>query len=327
MDKLKISIAMCTYNGERFLREQLESILNQTRLPDELIVCDDKSSDKTLEILKNFSSQCPFPVHLFINKRNLGSTKNFEKAINNCNGDVIILADQDDVWHKEKINLIEKEFQKDKDIGLVFSDAHVVDFELQYLYNLWDFVGFDTKKKKIINTYEFTKAILERNFITGATMAFRSDLRKYVLPISEKWIHDAWISVILTSISKSRFIDTPLILYRQHSGNQIGAKKVKSKILLNRKFSFFERQEQLLKAYKYNLDIYNHINSKIELKTLFHKKNMLYLENKLAHLKKRISLSSDRRKRLYIIINELITLRYHKYSNGFRSAIKDLIIK
>ena len=94
----RLSIAMCTYNGARFLSEQLESIAVQTRLPDELIVCDDRSTDGSVEIIRNFALHAPFEIRLEINTNNLGSTKNFEKAIGLCKGEIIALADQDDVF-------------------------------------------------------------------------------------------------------------------------------------------------------------------------------------------------------------------------------------
>src|SRR5882724_11959920 len=94
----RISVAMCTYNGAGFLSEQLESIAAQTRLPDELVICDDRSTDESVEIVRNFARHTPFSVRLEMNEENLGSTKNFEKSIGLCQGEIIALADQDDVW-------------------------------------------------------------------------------------------------------------------------------------------------------------------------------------------------------------------------------------
>src|SRR5438128_2977881 len=99
----KISIAMCTYNGEQFLRDQLASIAVQTRPPDELVVCDDHSADATCEIVARFAASSPFPVRLHVNEQNLGSTKNFEHAIRLCEGDIIALSAQYDDWLPEKL--------------------------------------------------------------------------------------------------------------------------------------------------------------------------------------------------------------------------------
>jgi glycosyltransferase involved in cell wall biosynthesis len=102
---------MCTYNGSRHLKSQLDSISAQTRLPSELVICDDASSDDTVPIIEQFAASVPFRVRLDVNAQNLGSTKNFEKAIQKCKGDLIALSDQDDVWLPRKLEVLEAEFQ------------------------------------------------------------------------------------------------------------------------------------------------------------------------------------------------------------------------
>ena len=99
---LTISIAMTTYNGEKYLQEQLDSFLGQNRLPDELVVCDDGSQDRTMAILESFSSRAPFPVRIYRNSAKLGYSKNFEKAGSLCTGDIIAFSDEDDVWDAQK---------------------------------------------------------------------------------------------------------------------------------------------------------------------------------------------------------------------------------
>src|ERR671927_271278 len=106
--RAKFSVAMCTYNGARFVREQLASIAAQTRPPDELVVCDDCSTDATLECIREFARTAPFPVRVVENEKNAGSTKNFERAVELCEGDFIALADQDDVWLPEKLQRLEE---------------------------------------------------------------------------------------------------------------------------------------------------------------------------------------------------------------------------
>ena len=99
----KISVALCTYNGERFLRQQLESIQQQSRLPDELVVCDDRSRDQTVAIVREFATSVSFPVVIVQNPETLGSSRNFEKAIRLCTGDLIALSDQDDIWYPNRL--------------------------------------------------------------------------------------------------------------------------------------------------------------------------------------------------------------------------------
>src|SRR3954468_8143226 len=98
-ERSRISVAMCTYNSERFVGEQLASIRNQTRPPDELVICDDGSSDGTMEHVARYAESAPFEVRVHVNERNLGSTKNFEQAIGLCEGQIVVMSGDDDVWH------------------------------------------------------------------------------------------------------------------------------------------------------------------------------------------------------------------------------------
>ena len=103
---MKLSVALCTYNGEKYIKEQLESILNQTVAIDEIIICDDRSNDKTTAIIEQFQAEYPDKISLHKNHANLGSTKNFEKSISICTGDYIFLSDQDDIWKANKVEKI-----------------------------------------------------------------------------------------------------------------------------------------------------------------------------------------------------------------------------
>src|ERR1700678_75351 len=123
----RISVALCTYNGERFLSQQLASVQQQTRLPDEVVVCDDQSTDGTVEMVRAFAASVSFPVRIFENERNLGFAANFERAIGLCEGNLIALSDQDDIWYPVRLERSEQEFTAHPEAGLVFSDADVID--------------------------------------------------------------------------------------------------------------------------------------------------------------------------------------------------------
>ncbi len=126
---IELSVAMCTYNGAAFLPAQLQSIVTQTRLPDELVICDDRSSDDTVGIINAFAHTAPFPVRFEINETNLNSTKNFERAISQCRGRIIALSDQDDLWLSQKLERICTVLDANPNAGYVFSDADLVDRE------------------------------------------------------------------------------------------------------------------------------------------------------------------------------------------------------
>src|SRR5215510_9347897 len=148
--KHKVSIALCTYNGAKYLPQLLDSYLAQSRLPDEVVVCDDRSQDETVAILDGFAARAPFSMRLLVNDQNIGSTKNFEKAISLCSGDIIFLSDQDDVWAPSKIEEMVRAFDADQAIGMVVSNAELVDETLRPLgVTLFD-RGYTDEEKKLI---------------------------------------------------------------------------------------------------------------------------------------------------------------------------------
>lgn len=128
---MRISIAMTTYNGARYLNDQLDSFSVQTKLPDELVVCDDKSSDNTINILDDFKRTAPFDVKIICNEENIGYTKNFQKALSLCSGDLIFLSDQDDVWLSDKVEIMSSYFNENRDIYVLLADMIIVDRDLK----------------------------------------------------------------------------------------------------------------------------------------------------------------------------------------------------
>jgi glycosyltransferase involved in cell wall biosynthesis len=218
----RISVALCTYNGEQFLPQQLASIEQQTRPPDELVVCDDRSTDRSLGILREFGASVSFPVKITQNSETLGSTKNFEQAIRLCSGDLIALTDQDDIWYPKRLERSEQEFVAHPEAGLVFSDADVMDEQDRPLGDtLWRRLGFVGKRRQDLLAGRFG-VLAKHRFVTGATVTLRADLRDRYLPIGEGWIHDEWIALITAAFADLRLIDEPLIRYRIHTLQQVG---------------------------------------------------------------------------------------------------------
>jgi hypothetical protein len=326
---MKISVAMCTYNGARFLREQLDSIAAQARPPDELVICDDASTDATSEIVRDFATSTLFPVRLHANDGILGSTKNFEKAIKLCSGDVIALSDQDDVWRSDKLALIEKCFSEDPDIGMVFSDAEIVDEQLRTLgRRVWNESGFNKEKQRLIREGKAFEVLLPAWWVTGATMAFQAKFKDLVLPIPTNlpMIHDGWISLVIAAVAKITFIAEPLILYRQHDRQQLGAPARRSDEVENAKTRLLARLMGLSRHNSY-LDLVKSLNAIHERLALEGKavKGIRAIEDQLKHLNARSHLPDQALSRLTLVLKELLTRRYHKYSNGISSAVKDLV--
>ncbi len=220
-----VSIALATYNGARFLREQLDSICDQTWTTMEILVGDDRSTDGTVEILTEYRQKCG--LYLEINDETLGVIKNFGRIISRCRGEYIALADQDDVWRPEKIEKIVKILEASPDVGYVFTDAELVGEDLRTLHRfLWETIGFDGNLRAGFFRGEQVRTYLRKQVVTGATMVFRATLLDAVLPlpVSHKWLHDGWIALVASSIGAPGVaLAEPLILYRQHEAQQIGA--------------------------------------------------------------------------------------------------------
>jgi glycosyltransferase involved in cell wall biosynthesis len=220
---MNLSISLCTYNGAVYLKEQLESIAAQTRTPDELVISDDQSTDDTLKVIEEFAATADFPVRISVNESNLGIAKNFEKAISLSRGDVILLSDQDDIWHRDKLESVERIFEAKPQLSLVFSNAELVDETLRrFDETLFDLVHFNSEKQRLVESGRALDLQLRENLILGATMAFRATLKELVLPISGDGplVHDGWIVLLIAAVGEIDFINRPLLKYRQHSAQQ-----------------------------------------------------------------------------------------------------------
>lgn len=321
----KISIALCTFNGSNYLKEQLDSFISQDRQPDEVIICDDRSSDQTHEIVNDFIKRAPFKVKFVINSNNLGITKNFEKAISLCTGDLIALSDQDDVWHPQKISLHEKIFDNRSEIGVSFSNAEVVDQDLNPIgYDMWHRVVFTQSEQKKVQNEEAVSVFLKHFIITGATMVFKADLKPVILPIPSCWFHDAWLALIIASISNVSLIDEPLVEYRQHSDNQLGGiqKGLAKQIVEAFKTDRDDYYKIELLRYRLALDRLRNISDNYSVS-----ENIYLLNEKIKHLQIRASMSRNRFFRIPFILKEIIQLGYYRYSRNWGSIAMDLLFK
>ena len=331
MNSSGFSIAMCTYNGARFLSEQLESIAAQTLSPDEIVICDDVSADATTEIVRDFASRTPIPVRLFINEQNLGSTRNFARAIGLCQGQLIALSDQDDVWLPQKLERLAAMFDRQPGAGMVFSDAEVVDEKLCARGpTLWNQIGFDaTVRQRFLRGQTF-EVLLPGWTVTGATAAFRSTYRDLILPIPTNlsMIHDGWIALVIAAVAEVALIEEPLIKYRQHAAQQIGApeRAARSTPLRIKSLDGLQAAMRHENSYDALITIGEQVKERLLSRCAdFDCGDALSrLDQRLAHLRTRSRMPGTSFSRLAPVFRELFAGRYHRYSTGFRSAAKDL---
>lgn len=197
-----ISVCIATYNGEKYIKEQLNSILTQLNSDDEVIISDDSSTDSTLDIVRGFKDE---RIKIYADNKFHSPVFNFENAILKAKGDYIFLSDQDDIWVNNKVSVMMEYLQK---YDLVCSDCYVVDSELNIIRD--SVKGLLPCKTGLIQN-------LIINSYSGSRMAFSRKILNYALPFPPKIaMHDIWIALIAEIFGKTYFIDQPLIKYRRH---------------------------------------------------------------------------------------------------------------
>ncbi|MCF0049727.1 glycosyltransferase [Dyadobacter sp. LJ53] len=294
------------------MSEQLKSIADQTLPVDELVVCDDRSKDNTIEIIQSFAENCAFPVHIHVNETNLGSTKNFEKCLSLCTGDIIFLCDQDDKWRPDRVQKQADYLNAHSDKDAVFCDAMKMGDDSKPVGStIWEEIEFDAKKQ---NTWKSGKAheILFTGFIvTGATLAIRKSCLARLMPFPTHvpdLIHDAWMAMVLSLEGKIDFIPETLIYYRIHASQQVGfgnkVDKVQLKDRLNRDrnkklIPLKEKGEKLLGMYKL-----------LKALPFVPQEKLMKLDLAQAHFFKRSALPDNRLLRFPFVVNNVIQGHY-----------------
>jgi glycosyltransferase involved in cell wall biosynthesis len=201
-----ISVCLATYNGEQYIREQLNSILFQLNQNDEVIISDDGSTDNTISILESYNDS-----RIKIYKNNFKNVvKNFEFLINKSKGDYIFLSDQDDIWEPSKVKEYINVFSKDDKATLVISNLQLIDKDGNNLHREFYKNNFSNK---LLNN------IIQNNFI-GCSIAFKKEVKNFILPFPKDLaMHDWWIGTCSIIFGKVVFIDKKLIYYRRHDNN------------------------------------------------------------------------------------------------------------
>jgi hypothetical protein len=323
-----ISVVLCTYNGERFLREQLDTIAAQSLPAFELIVCDDLSTDATLRLVEVFATTAPFPVRIHRNAERLGSTRNFEQGMRLATGALIAFCDQDDRWHLDKLAQLARIMQGDRIAG-VFTDAGLIDDTGAPLPDsLWSRGHITPSDLQRFRT-DPIGLLLRQDVATGATMILRSSVRDLYPAIPPEWVHDGWLvwMIVLHAGRIGRLEPSPLRLieYRVHHAQQTGGEAAR---VGSRSDPLATRLEKArLAGHAHHLAAARRLNLVL---TYWLDRNhgardatALRLERTIALLEQRSSLPLPRLTRAVRIL--VMLPLYVKYGNGLRSAIRDLL--
>ena len=326
--ELSVSVALAVYKGEKFIKEQLKSIFEQTIVPQEIVIFDD-SDDKATELaIQQVSKYSPCPLLYFHNPFPLKVTKNFEKAVSKCTGDIIFFCDQDDIWEKNKIEVFKDFFKSHVEYVAVFSDGYVVDPDLKpFNYSLWDMLFFSKSEQDKFYRRRGFEVLLRHIVSSGNTMAFRSEIKKAILPFPEMHsCHDSWTALIASAIGKVSIIPDKLIRYRLHQDNLIGQQKPG----LFDKVKLAKRQLKI-NIFEYNLELAQKVKERLEcLEKSGYKVSdteFRLISEKIKHYTIRINMSRFLIFRISAILKEWLRGRYRKYSYGVGSILQDIFLR
>lgn len=321
-----VSVALCTYDGERWLGPFLDSLLAQTHPPGELVVNDDGSSDATLALLDDFASRAPFAVDVVVNPRRLGSTMNFAASFARCSLPFIAPADQDDVWAPSKLERMARAMDERR-LAMAFSDGLVIDAVGDPVATtLWQGVGFDDRRRRQFQR-DPLGLLLRRSVVTGAAMMFRAEHLDRLLPFPDAlngegslMLQDRWIALVLAAVADVGVVAETLISFRQHESQQTGLREAVSTSEVARQLrrttsstatGLVTRAEQLAAVLE-------------RVEGHAHPGDDHRIAEAVTHLRARATLPPSRARRLGPVLGEWCTGRYGRYSGGSRSAVADL---
>ncbi len=229
---------MASFNGEKYISQQLESIINQSYTNLEIVITDDASSDSTLDIIKGFQSKFDF-IRLFKHEKNLGITPTFEHSFRQCRGDYITICDQDDIWASNKIEFLVNAM---KDEDMVYSNSELIDRHGH---------SMNLQINALANLRSFYSGIpfLVGVCLPGHTMLLKAEFLKSILPIPVEIIYDRWICFCAAGNNGIKYVDKPLVGYRQHESNSFGVGKSRNKSKRKTRQERFDQKLQELKLF------------------------------------------------------------------------------
>ncbi len=318
--KPTISIALCTYNGEAYLTTQWQSLVEQQLLPDEIVVCDDHSSDGTVALLEKLAAAAPFPVRILVNENRLGFNKNFEQVLTECTGDLVFICDQDDYWFPEKTRIMTDFMVSHPTTQVAFCDAWVTDDQLKERQSrFWSWVRFDEATRTRWQLGDMMDVMLDGNRVMGCASVIRRSLLTSILPIPGDvpgYIYDGWIGLVAAAYDSIQFVDEPLQLYRTHQKQQVGVgreEEIPDRIRLRDRFIRSRsiklaplREKQAALATVARL-----LSERISKST----PGMKQLHRRLAHFTMRSCLPHDRLRRFQPVLHGLQQGDYQRYAD------------
>lgn len=320
---MTVSVAMCTRNGESFIAEQVDSVLNQTRPIDELVVSDDDSDDRTVATIERIvAARAPgLTLSILRNRPALGVVENFQQAIAACSGDLVVLSDQDDRWAPDRVERAAALFERSEDLLLTHSNARLIDDTGRVLPGtLFQSLRVSPWERERVRRGTAIDVLVRRNIVTGATTMFRRTLAAAALPVPEGWLHDEWLGIMAAVHGRIGIVPGTPIDYRQHASNQIGVRDLG---LLGRIRKVREpRTERNRNLY---LRAQSLVDRLLEMGDAIDTRVYRIAWAKLEHERYRLALPMGRFRRALPVT--VIALRggYRRYGLGMQDAVRDIL--
>ena len=320
---MRVAVALATFNGARFIDTQLRSIFDQTRLPDEIVISDDGSTDDTLKIARSFRQEAKrkgIALSVVSRKGAPGVAANFSHAVAKTTAELIALADQDDVWLPSKIESLATLLESDDSLVMVHSDAELVDEVGQPIgLGVLESLRITGGEKHNLMTGHGIRALTRRNLVTGSTSMIRRELVAKAGAIPEGWLHDEWWALVAAQTDGLLLDSRVFQSYRQHSDNQVGATQSGWARLMER---FGEPQSVFRERHRVRHEGLRHFLSSASWSGTPEARKLL--EGRLHHYSWQATLPAVRMARIISILGAFARGDYAKYRRGAFDAMRDL---
>ena len=313
-----LSVALCTYNGARYLPDQLASIIQQTSLPDEIVIRDDGSTDDTLSVILEFQATAPVPVRILADGERLGVAGNFMTCARACSGEIILFCDQDDVWLETRVAAFRQAFRQQPEAVAIFGDADITDENLQRTgQSLWQSYFLSPTEIRLIGAGEALSVLARHVFVTGAALGVRTAWLKTMPDPAPGFFHDEWLGWF--AAGKLRLLDQKTLLYRQHASQQTGLK-----------LGPVAKLRHLLKTLAASVDLlerdqerFQRLAQQLEEAGLSARADLV--RRKVAFIQWRLALPTNPVRRLLAVLQRLLSGDYQRFTIARRSVVKDIL--
>jgi glycosyltransferase involved in cell wall biosynthesis len=321
----RVSVALGTHDGERFLGAQLASILDQAYPVDEIVLSDDASTDGTVALAERIVAEHRaaggrVELRVLRNRPALGVTRNFERALRAATGDLVALSDQDDVWRPDRVSRAVETFAARPAVQLVASDATLIDADGADLgATLFATLGLGDALRERLDGREAFDELLHRNLLTGATVMVRRELVERASPFPDSWVHDEWLAMVASVTGGLAVLPDRLIGYRQHGANQIGV----TALGWSGRFGKLRepRTDRNARLLARASDLAERLPGIAATRPAVADR----LAAKLAHEHARSALPAGRVRRVPHVLREWRTGRYTRYGLGTQDVLRDLV--